>query len=60
MADKALTDMTDEQLEDLAADLAEQRTAVRVQQVAVRDEQDIRKALAGLTPEQREKVRGDA
>lgn len=48
--------MTDAELVELADELAEQRTAIRLEQNAVADEQRARAALAGLPESTRELI----
>lgn len=57
MARKKLPDLAkldDEELAALSAELAEERTAVRLDQVAVSNEQTFRAALTSLSPSQKE------
>lgn len=51
--DKDLSKLSDDELEALEADLAAERTSVRLRQNDVAAERDLRRALASLSPESR-------
>lgn len=57
MARKSVSNMTDEELAARAAELAEERTAIRLKQLEVQRELEVREAVKNLSPETRRIVK---